>query len=60
MRFRTGAIRNPEAYLYTVASNLAKEHARHEHTDGGVLDVDDPHACRASRRRPRTGCHWDL
>jgi RNA polymerase sigma factor (sigma-70 family) len=37
-----GAIRNPEAYLYTVASNLAKEHARHEHTDGGVLDVDDP------------------
>jgi len=37
-----GAIRNPEAYLYTVASNLAKEHARHEHTDAGVLDVDDP------------------
>jgi RNA polymerase sigma factor (sigma-70 family) len=37
-----GAIRNPEAYLYTVASNLAKEHARHEHKDAGVLDVDDP------------------
>ena len=36
------AIRNPEAYLYTVASNLAKEHARQEPRDGGVLDVDDP------------------
>jgi RNA polymerase sigma factor (sigma-70 family) len=37
-----GVIRNPEAYLYTVASNLAKEHARHEHTERGALDVDDP------------------
>lgn len=37
-----GAIRNPEAYLYTVASNLAKEHARHERQDGAALDVDDP------------------
>jgi RNA polymerase sigma factor (sigma-70 family) len=36
------AIRNPEAYLYTVASNLAKEHARHERQDGTALDVDDP------------------
>jgi len=36
------AIRNPEAYLYTVASNLAKEHARHERQDGAALDVDDP------------------
>jgi RNA polymerase sigma factor (sigma-70 family) len=35
-------VRNPEAYLYTVASNLAKEHARHERKDGDVLDVDDP------------------
>ena len=35
-------IRNPEAYLYTVASNLAKEHARHTRTDGAALDVDDP------------------
>jgi RNA polymerase sigma factor (sigma-70 family) len=37
-----GAIRNPEAYLYTVASNLAREHARHGHTERGALDVDDP------------------
>src|SRR5215475_15587105 len=36
------AIRNPEAYLYTVASNLAKEHARQERQDGAALDVDDP------------------
>ena len=36
------AIRNPEAYLYTVASNLAKEHARQERKDAAALDVDDP------------------
>lgn len=37
-----GAIRNPEAYLYTVASNLAKEHGRRERKDEAALDVDDP------------------
>ena len=37
-----GAVQNPEAYLYTVASNLAKEHARHQHKDDAALDVDDP------------------
>jgi RNA polymerase sigma factor (sigma-70 family) len=36
------SVRNPEAYLYTVASNLAKEHARHQRRDGDVVDVDDP------------------
>ena len=36
------AIRNPEAYLYTVASNLAKEHAYHERQEREALDVDDP------------------
>jgi RNA polymerase sigma factor (sigma-70 family) len=36
------AIRNPEAYLYTVASNLGKEHARHERKHEGALDIDDP------------------
>jgi RNA polymerase sigma factor (sigma-70 family) len=35
------AIRNPEAYLYTVASNLAKEHERAERRFAGMLDVDD-------------------
>lgn len=37
-----GAIRNPEAYLYTVASNLAKEHAHQERRDRETRDVDDP------------------
>lgn len=36
------AIRDPGAYLYTVASNLARDHARRERPDGTVLDVDDP------------------
>lgn len=36
------SILNPEAYLYTVASNLAKEHARQELSDERVVDVDDP------------------
>jgi len=37
-----GAVRNPEAYLYTVASNLAKEHVRDEFGAEAALDVDDP------------------
>jgi RNA polymerase sigma factor (sigma-70 family) len=36
------SIRNPEAYLYAVASNLAKEHAHREARDKSVLDIDDP------------------
>ncbi len=36
------AIRNPEAYLYTVASNLAKEHARQQRKNAAALNVDDP------------------
>ena len=36
------AIRVPGAYLYTVASNLARDHARRERRQGTVLDVDDP------------------
>jgi len=35
-------IRNPEAYLYTVATNLAREHARQQPSDSRLLDVDDP------------------
>lgn len=37
------AIRNPESYLFTVASNLAKEHARHGYEERSALDVQDPH-----------------
>ena len=36
------SVRNPEAYLYAVASNLAKEHAHREARDSGALDIDDP------------------
>ena len=36
------AIRNPESYLFTVASNLVKEHARQERLREGSLDIDDP------------------
>ena len=36
------SIRNPEAYLYTVASNLAKEHGLRERHLNAALDVEDP------------------
>jgi RNA polymerase sigma factor (sigma-70 family) len=35
-------IRNPEAYLYAVASNLAKEHARRTPDYSKIIDIDDP------------------
>jgi RNA polymerase sigma factor (sigma-70 family) len=35
------AIRNPDLYLYTVASNLAKEHAVLERRQLGAVDADD-------------------
>lgn len=35
-------IRNPEAYLYTVAGNLAKEHAMQERSLQQPVDLDDP------------------
>jgi len=35
-------VRNPEAYLYAVASNLAKEHARRLPHSGAVFNIDDP------------------
>jgi len=37
----TDAIRNPELYLYTVASNLAKEHAVLERRQAGMVDADE-------------------
>ena len=37
-----GSIRNPEAYLFTVAGNLAKEYAQQGRRDRVALDVDDP------------------
>jgi RNA polymerase sigma factor (sigma-70 family) len=38
----TSTIRNPEAYLFTVASNLAQEHNRLQGRTLGAFDVDDP------------------
>lgn len=35
------AIRNPEAYLFTVASNLVKEHAVLERRQASSVDIDD-------------------
>jgi RNA polymerase sigma factor (sigma-70 family) len=35
-------VRNPEAYLFAVASNLAKEHAQRTPQGPSVLDIDDP------------------
>jgi RNA polymerase sigma factor (sigma-70 family) len=36
------AVRNPEAYLYAVASNLAKEHGRRLAPGSKVIDIDEP------------------
>ena len=36
------AIHNPEAYLYTVASNLAREHKMLARRMQGSVDIDDP------------------
>jgi RNA polymerase sigma-70 factor (ECF subfamily) len=35
------AIRNPQVYLYTVASNLVKEHAVLDQRDARHLDIDE-------------------
>jgi RNA polymerase sigma factor (sigma-70 family) len=37
----TEAIRNPQLYLYTVASNLVKEHALLEQRQGHRLELDE-------------------
>jgi RNA polymerase sigma factor (sigma-70 family) len=36
------SVRNPEAYLYAIAGNLAKEYVRHERHASSHLDIDDP------------------
>ena len=37
----TGAIRNVEAYLFTVAANLAREHEVRERRRGPSVDIDE-------------------
>ncbi len=36
------AVRNPEAYLFTVAGNLATEHCRRERSSGVAVPIDEP------------------
>jgi DNA-directed RNA polymerase specialized sigma24 family protein len=53
------AVRNPEAYLYTVASNLAKEYVRVERGADAALDVDDPLIQAQLAELPPFGGHVD-
>jgi len=52
-------IENPEAYLYTVASNLAKEHSRIEGRAATALDIDDPHIQQQLAELPGYGSEFD-
>jgi len=52
-------VRNPEAYLYAVASNLAKEHARREPHHSKVLDIDDPQVQEQLSELPAFGGQLD-
>jgi RNA polymerase sigma factor (sigma-70 family) len=54
-----GAIRNPEAYLYTVASNLAKEHAHQERREREARDVEDPELQEQLAELPVLGAQLD-
>src|ERR1700739_208557 len=54
------AIRNPEGYLYTVASNLAKEHAVLERRQGRGIDVDEVTAEQQLRVLPLFDRDLDL
>lgn len=46
------AIRNPEGYLFTVASNLAKEHAVIERRRANTIDVDEAEASASLQTLP--------
>jgi RNA polymerase sigma factor (sigma-70 family) len=51
-------IRNPEAYLYTVASNLAREHAL-ARGPTATVDVDDPSVQQQLAELPAPGADID-
>jgi len=53
------SIRNPEAYLYAVASNLAKEHAQRARKDSMHLDIDDPLVQEQLAQLPGFGAELD-
>jgi RNA polymerase sigma factor (sigma-70 family) len=52
-------VRNPEAYLYAVASNLAKEHAHRLPRDYQTIDIDDPLVQEQLSELPPFGGHLD-
>jgi RNA polymerase sigma factor (sigma-70 family) len=53
------SLRNPEAYLYTVASNLAKEHAVRERAAQQAIDLDDPSVQELLAEVPAFGASID-
>ena len=52
-------VRDPEAYLFTVASNLAKEHALRERNAQRAVDVDDPSVQEQFAEVPAFGTYID-
>jgi len=53
------SIRNPEAYLYAVAGNLAKEHLQREHQGSVHLDIDEPFVQELLAELPETAGELD-
>jgi RNA polymerase sigma-70 factor (ECF subfamily) len=52
-------LQNPEAYLCTVASNLAKEHAARERFTHRAIDMDDPSVQDQLAELPAFGAQID-
>jgi RNA polymerase sigma factor (sigma-70 family) len=52
-------IRNPEAYLYTVAGNLLREQAVQQHRNALAVDIDDPSASAQLAEWPGFGSDLD-
>jgi RNA polymerase sigma-70 factor (ECF subfamily) len=52
-------IRNPEAYLYTVAGNLLREQALQQRRDAAAVDVDDPAVSAQLAEWPGFGADMD-
>jgi RNA polymerase sigma-70 factor (ECF subfamily) len=52
-------IRNPEAYLFAVASNLAKEHAQRTPHASSTLNIDDPLVQEQLAELPAFGAQLD-
>lgn len=53
------SIRNPEAYLYTVAGNLLREQALQQRRDAAAVDVDDPSVSAQLAEWPGFGADMD-